>query len=403
MNLTISKRTDPIYEACAVLNGRASALRGGERYLCGAAAAAGHYLQKLRATSPDEGLVLEARRLAGADERENEDFSALSALLFEPAIEIEKHVLSNLGVSDDWIKRYFGAPESGMISLGRAVSELREAEIGAEEAAAYIYGINNDKSLEADGGEVYARLSISEFINLTKDDGLADEYRLTACEVLADWENKRREINGVVERAAALVSEKSHLGSSLVAAWYDDISKKLSEMGPQGFLSESFGVKLRIDRDLTIVPSVQDFMSAYITMLPDELAGLRREVIEQGSFNYGVLVDFLKGIQSRGGNAQRLQGMLRALGDKQRFKIMTELIKHPMYTSDIIKLTGLSAATVSHHMSELLGEGFIEMSDEGNRIVNSVSEQGCKSFVEAVEDMFRFKTTVSGDMLGSGG
>lgn len=64
----------------------------------------------------------------------------------------------------------------------------------------------------------------------------------------------------------------------------------------------------------------------------------------------------------------RLAAQLKALDDKQRLKIMAALREKPLCGQEICTLTGLSAATVSHHMNALINGSFVTLEKVGTRI-----------------------------------
>lgn len=64
----------------------------------------------------------------------------------------------------------------------------------------------------------------------------------------------------------------------------------------------------------------------------------------------------------------RLAAQLKAIDDKQRLKIMAALREKPLCGQEICTLTGLSAATVSHHMNALINGSFVTLEKVGTRI-----------------------------------
>ncbi len=389
VTLIPQRRIDPLLEAKNILEGRACALRGdSEEYLCGGAAAAAHYLSKYRGVECDEQLYRTAKRYSdAAGHEEPEGCDGMLAQALRPIAALAEYVLDNLEVEDGFVRRYFGVPQEGLFSVGGMVSELRDRPVSREEAAAFFFAFNSDDD-EFEPARCNKRMTLDEFVRETGESELPDSYRWLMCETLASWDDRRREIDDVLRRAADLVRQKEQTVQPLVDVWYEDTVRRLEETGHGAFLSESCGIKLGLGREMLLIPSVENFMSITLTLMHDDISSLRRASIRSGMLAYGIYVDLLREFAARKDAGQRLAGTLRVLGDKQRFKIMSALLEHPMYTSDIIKLTGLTAATVSHHMSELLGEGLIEMNDSGNRIINSVSREGCRRFVEALEAMF---------------
>src|SRR5512147_3026872 len=71
-------------------------------------------------------------------------------------------------------------------------------------------------------------------------------------------------------------------------------------------------------------------------------------------------------IQELNRDEVRLAGMLKALGNPVRFRIMQYLADHPVcITGDIVELTTLAQSTVSQHLKVLREAGLISGEVEG--------------------------------------
>ena len=77
----------------------------------------------------------------------------------------------------------------------------------------------------------------------------------------------------------------------------------------------------------------------------------------------------------------RLVAQLKAIDDKQRLKIMAALREKPLCGQEICTLTGLSAATVSHHMNALINGSFVTLEKVGTRINYRRAPEKIESFL----------------------
>jgi len=80
-------------------------------------------------------------------------------------------------------------------------------------------------------------------------------------------------------------------------------------------------------------------------------------------------------------NTQMLEG-LKALSDKSKLSILDHIRDKRSYGQALAKETGLSTATISHHMSALINCGFIRMDRVENRIYYQMDKQSVKRFLK---------------------
>ena len=85
--------------------------------------------------------------------------------------------------------------------------------------------------------------------------------------------------------------------------------------------------------------------------------------------------------------AEQLLGKLKALDDRQRLRILLALREQPCRGKDLSELTGLSAATVSHHMSALLNAGLVTLEKQGTQILYRPNAQTMRTFLRRLEDL----------------
>ncbi len=80
-------------------------------------------------------------------------------------------------------------------------------------------------------------------------------------------------------------------------------------------------------------------------------------------------------------NNQMLEG-LKALSDKSKLSILAHIRDKRSYGQALAKETGLSTATISHHMSALINCGFIHMERVENRIYYQMDKDSVKRFLK---------------------
>ncbi len=117
--------------------------------------------------------------------------------------------------------------------------------------------------------------------------------------------------------------------------------------------------------DLEIIPCAMRF-SAISLFSTDCIPNGQEHIV----IRYGMLFDLLDAkAETQRSESDELLRFAKALADKTRMQILFALKEAPLYAQDVVSLTGLSAATVSHHMSELASAGFVALEKQGTRIL----------------------------------
>jgi ArsR family transcriptional regulator len=85
-------------------------------------------------------------------------------------------------------------------------------------------------------------------------------------------------------------------------------------------------------------------------------------------------------------DAERLAGMLRALGNPVRFQIMQTLAERQMcITQEIVETTPLAQSTVSQHLKVLRVAGLIQGEIEGPATCYCIDPDGVRWLKEQIE------------------
>ncbi len=90
---------------------------------------------------------------------------------------------------------------------------------------------------------------------------------------------------------------------------------------------------------------------------------------------------------------QLLEG-LKALSDKSKLSILGQIRDKRSYGQELARETGLSTATISHHMSALINCGFIRLERVENRIYYQMDKENLRGFLKKL-----FLYLVGGDGL----
>jgi DNA-binding transcriptional ArsR family regulator len=73
---------------------------------------------------------------------------------------------------------------------------------------------------------------------------------------------------------------------------------------------------------------------------------------------------------------------MKALGEENRFNIMKLLSQKPHYLKEIACTVGLTPATVSHHMEQLIKAELVYMTTEGRKVYYHVNDNKIKDLAK---------------------
>ena len=73
---------------------------------------------------------------------------------------------------------------------------------------------------------------------------------------------------------------------------------------------------------------------------------------------------------------------LKLLSDKRRFEILAYLSEKPAYAGELVKFSGLTAATISHHMSQLAEASLIRLEKMDTKVYYSINKEKVQKCLE---------------------
>lgn len=89
-------------------------------------------------------------------------------------------------------------------------------------------------------------------------------------------------------------------------------------------------------------------------------------------------------------NLVQIEKIAKALADRTRLKIYEHIAGHPrVVCGQLVKLQGVTPATVSHHLKILSGAGLIACQREGQFIRNTADPRVLQAFTRAVKSLSR--------------
>lgn len=82
-----------------------------------------------------------------------------------------------------------------------------------------------------------------------------------------------------------------------------------------------------------------------------------------------------------GDNSEFVTERLKSLSDQRRIEILKALKNAPMYGQELADRLSLSPATISHHMSTLIGAGFVSVDRRGTKTSYTLHRQNLDAFL----------------------
>ncbi len=234
------------------------------------------------------------------------------------------------------------------------------------------------------------KLSLGRIFDDSDPDGnspvgsLAEQLEETGLNDAEKWQLLR-----VIQNAGSALSQLNHALSpvrdlisanlSLVEPLLGDFKKRweayFENVPFEAFLSENIGMEPGDVSGYTlhIYPSIFECGTLLLHMDPDTQ-----------SIYMQVGLCLPEGINVKAlpvENHLLLEG-LKALSDKSKLNILSHIRDKRSYGQELARETGLSTATVSHHMSALISCGFIRLERVENRIYYQMDKENLRRFLQ---------------------
>lgn len=204
--------------------------------------------------------------------------------------------------------------------------------------------------------------ALSEYLASAK---LPDETKWACIDFCLNYSAHRERAFSLLESAAELFSEKAEPLIAMAESCANRL-KELEEAGGLDTMLREKGLTLSAGR-CDIIPCALRFsaISLYSTELDD---------VDCVTMHYGVMFDeFSRAAYEQRSVGDEMLRFIKAMNDKNRLHILLKLKETPLFGQDIVALTGLTAATVSHHMAELASVGLVTIEKQGTRILYRLS------------------------------
>ena len=123
----------------------------------------------------------------------------------------------------------------------------------------------------------------------------------------------------------------------------------------------------------------------YFSIIDRDTLGMTITMDEsiRSNISFGILFEELTELHNKvKHDADLFIEQMKALGEENRFNIMKLLSQRPYYLKEIASTIGLTPATVSHHMDQLIQAELVYITAEGRKVYYHVKDEKIKDLAE---------------------
>ncbi len=303
--------------------------------------------------------------------------------LFGEAADIYNLAAKQMGNRIDEIKRYFSRLYPLFISVGLLVFELeridskRMSENGRDRilSGAIVSAVTDEIGALQDVPD-----DAESLLQFLSDSDLSDEARWQLTDFYIGYDRVRERVGALIDETADCLRKQAHRLMPL-------IERCIKRLETKGSLLDSKEIQIGKGQDAVVQPVIYSYSSISFRM-EDVVGAIFGTESGKMQIQYGFLCDWIHEFKKeRYGSEETILRTLRALDDKTRIGILKALKQKPLFGNEIAKLTGLSPATVSHHMNELFGKNLIAIEKQGASFLYSLRTDTLTRFLEDFRQM----------------
>ncbi|MDD4291368.1 MAG: metalloregulator ArsR/SmtB family transcription factor [Clostridia bacterium] len=291
---------------------------------------------------------------------------------YDPMLEVFDYIRDNLTAPKDQIDLYFGKLESLDLSIGIIHMYVRYADsLGIEDLrerfSMKIQILCNliAEDLKKDNFNASGLREFSEAIN-AEDMDISDKTRLRLMDYLLCIKEYSVKMNAIVEEAITLFNEKKRELERIADKAAEEFGKECDMAGGICNWLKNAGLTIN-DDDFTLYVSVMNplIISAEHHAVKDCIHAV----------HYGVLFDEIRRLMRNSKNGiEFAKKQFKSIGDSTRYNILCALKSGRKCGQELVELTGLTPATISHHMNDLSSYMLVDVSVDGKKTLYSLNE-----------------------------
>lgn len=299
---------------------------------------------------------------------------------FAGLLEAYEYVKAHLVCDEQELLALFGMPDGMEANLYDLLLQTR-FNLGDERIHDLNLRIALFLSDEADE-PVFAHAGISDLMAYAQRLPNPDSVKLLLSDAIIRFEAYEARANIILDQTEALLREKIALLEPYAAQALADWNALPNEEAFFDRLAVE-GVRLDCPR-ADVYPAVMQFTT--VSIHSNAICADRFGQEECSIISYGIFVDeFTNSDRTGKTDLESIANLLHALDDKKRLQILLALRARPLYGQELASLTDLSPGTVSHHMSELAGNGLVTIEKQGVKLLYHLNEARLREFTKMLE------------------
>lgn len=302
---------------------------------------------------------------------------------FDGIVEAFEYLKTNLHCEEAELQTLFGRFDSFDTNLADQYIML-ERSLGLERVQVLNYRIATAIS-DDDSEPDFDKADLNALLFYAQNLSVPNEARWLFVDSCIRYDEYRARLDRLLDQAEPLLKQKASLlepyAQAALAPFQSDPSGGMlfTHLAEEG---------VRLDcRNADVYPLIMRFSS--LTLYSNVIIANHFNEPEQEYLAVGVLVDRIRTCAKSGRDAvESMLTLLHALDDKRRLEILTALKNRSLYGQEIVALTGLSAATISHHMSELGGAGLITIEKQGVKLLYHLNAKRLSEMAALIQQNF---------------
>lgn len=287
-------------------------------------------------------------------------------------IELEETVFRQVSISEDDFHLYFDektiVPNGVDNSIVGIFSEMKllHSPTNQEEFKKIFAGyVFPDYSYKKEA----APPTTEEFFQLLRNSSAKAAFKWEFFEIYCNLEEHRNRAKALIEPVVQILKQHEAV---LLKLLHDYASVETPHfLKDQQFLG-----------DLNVKEIIMDYSVFGFNAITLRMPDITPDVVY---LHYGIYVDTIAAEKARLEKAgMQAVDKWRSLSDKSRIRILCLLKEREMFGQELTEALGLSNATISHHMNDLLTEDFVLLRKEGSKVLYRLNRE---KIAEAIEEM----------------
>ena len=208
-----------------------------------------------------------------------------------------------------------------------------------------------------------------------EETGLSDGEKWQLLRAIQDTRPYLDQLTAILMPVKALIEENVSLVQPVLEDFVRRWQAYFEQVSFEAFLAENIGIEAGNLNGFTlhIYPSIFDCGSIVLSM-EAEAKAIYMQI--------GVCLQEGMSVKTLPMESYLLLEGLKALSDKSKLNILSHIRDKRSYGQALARETGLSTATISHHMSALINCGFIRMERVENRIYYQMDKDNLRMFLQ---------------------